>query len=620
MPVDWEAIVAPFRAAFRSQTKYFTDSIREIAKWLKKRLESARTMEQLSRAYPVIDFTDGAVQVSIGLFQQRTLGLPQETGTPPPADEHLSAWQRFGQGLQRIPDAVEEGLAMPRLVSVIEQMLSAIVASIDRWEKPDWHMFDTRQPRGFSDLFGQLFFFAEMISLSVDPIRVVLNSEVARLLMQPSKGSPDSGDTLAQVVQYMVDALLLLPIGCMWLASLFRWGILSIKSVVLDFLMGMEDLLYTLRRRLLTSLMGGLAGMIGGALHFLETTKWLLRFALVGMTFFVHDVLSVVLGEVRTFLFTLEAFMGRIHRLFGHIIGALDGIMKVNVGSIATHGLIHATVEDLVDIVTGKSTVKYHALKLVINRLGKAGQAYDESVPGRIWPKHLKDRADAADEILETLANMPAMKIPKASLPGPASAFPDIYEYLTTKNAVDMQGSLLKLRGSLEQQLPAILDTAGDALTNMGDELAASGGNMAWIGPFKDVTNVRDFADSTTAMLFGDQEKELRGKLHSDALAAAFDLAVASGGFHIVGAAIPFYIESMREFWEQEPAADKPLPTSPHILAKRQKLGCVRLPAIRIGASGRELDDPLISRVAAEFRRAVQGAWTSGLKQVEAGV
>src|SRR4051794_38947756 len=84
MPIDWEAIVAPFRAVFRSQTKYFTESVREIAKWLKKRLEESRKMELTSRAFPVIDFSEGAVQVSIALFQQNTLGLPKQTGSPRP--------------------------------------------------------------------------------------------------------------------------------------------------------------------------------------------------------------------------------------------------------------------------------------------------------------------------------------------------------------------------------------------------------------------------------------------------------------------------------------------------------------------------------------------------------
>jgi hypothetical protein len=621
MPIDWEAIVAPFRAVFTSQMKDFTASVQKIAKWLEKRLKAAQNMELLSRAYPVIDFEEGSVRASVALFQQHTLGLPKATGGPRPEDEYLSAWQRFARGFQRIPDAVEEALAIPRVVGVVEDILGTIVASLERWEKPDWRMFDTKQPRSFSDLFGEVFLFAEMLAMSVDPIRVVLNSEVAHLLMQPSKGAKsDSGDALAEVVRYMMSALLLVPIGGMWIASVLRWGLLSVKVTVLEFFTGIEDMLYSMRRKALEFVMGGLVNILDGAYTFIEGAKALLLLVISRVLDFGVEVLRGWTNDLREFLYSVSHFFLRgVGMLFAHILGALDGIMKINVLKMYTHGAVSGTVQELVDIVTKKDKLTYFALRADILAYGQGlGRLWDQSLPGRIWPKHIGERADALNTIVGILGNLPDKKIPAVNLPGPASKFPNIYEYLTTLNKVDMAGSLTSLRGTLETQLPAMLDSAGDALTKMGDEMAASAGNMAWIGPASDATRVRDFADSTAAMFFGDQEKELRAALKHDALAAAFDSAVASGGFHLVGAAIPLYIESMREFWEQQPPSP-PHPTSPHILAKRQRLGRVKVPAVRIVTAGRALDDPLISRVAAEFRRAVQGAWQSGLRATEAG-
>lgn len=622
MPIDWEAIVAPFRAIFTSQLKDFTASVEKIAKWLKKRLTAARDMERLSRAYPVIDFEEGAVRAGVALFQQHTLGLPKTTGGPRPVDEYLSAWQRFARGFQRIPDAVEEALAIPRVVGVVEDILGTIVASLERWEKPDWRMFDTKQPRSFSDLIGELFLFVEMLAMSVDPIRVVLNSEVARLLMQPSKSpKSDSSDVLADLARYMVAALLLIPIGGMWVASVFRWGVLSVKVMVLDFLTGIEDTVYAMRRQALEFVMGGLVNILDGAYTFIEGTRALLTLVITHALDFGVAVLRGWANDLREFLYAVSGFFLRgVGQLFAHILAALDGIMKINVVKMYTHGAISGTVQELVDIVTKKDWVTYQALRADILAYGQGlGRLYDVSIFGWIWPKHIGKRADALNRIVGILGNLPDKTIPSVNLPGPASKFPNISEYLTTLNKVDMAGSLTRLRGSLETQLPAILDNAGDALTKMGDEMETSAGNMAWIGPLSDAARVRDFARSTAAMFFGDQEKELRDAMKHDALAAAFDQAVAGGGFHLVGAAIPLYVESMREFWEQRPPAE-PHPTSPHILAKRQRLGCVKVPAIRIRAAGRALDDPLISRVAAEFRRAVQGAWQSGLRATEAGV
>ena len=622
MPIDWEAIVAPFRAVFQSQMKYFTESVREIALWLKKRLEDTRTTEQLSRAYPVIDFTEGSVQASIALFQQHTLGLPKEIGGPRPIDEYLSGWQRFARGFQRIPEAMEEALALPRLVHVVEEVTGTILDSINRWEKPDWRMFDTKQPRSFSDLFGEIFFFAEMLSLSVDPIRVVLNSEVAKLVMAPSKGAKteDSGDTLAQVVQYMVSALLLLPLGGMWLASLFRWGILSLRVTVSKFLTGIEDRIYSLRRKALEFVVGKLVTVLESAFLFVEGSKLLLLRAIFLILEFGTDVLTSYKVAIRKFLSSLSEFLIKIDLLLTHILLGLEGVMYINVLKLYTWGAVTGTVKQVIEIVTKKDWATYQLLRANVLLYGSAASIYDVSIFGKIWPKHVGERVDALLTILDILGNLPDKEVPNINLPDAASAFPNLHDYFTTLNTVDLPGTLKSLRGTLETQLPAMLDSAGDALTKMGDEFARSAGSTAAIGPLSDVTRVRDFADTTAASLFGGQERDIREHLKRDALAAAFDLAVASGGFHIVGAAIPLYVESMREFWEQKPPESaEPLPTSPHILAKRERLGCVKVPAIRILTSGRTLDDPLISRVAAEFRRAVQGAWMKGLEAAEAG-
>jgi hypothetical protein len=624
MPIDWEAIVAPFRAAFRSQTKYFTESVREIAKWLKKRLEESRKMEQMSRAFPVIDFSEGAVQMSIGLFQQHTLKLPEQKGRNLPVDEHLSAGKRFLLGLQRVPDALEEALAIPRLVRVVDQALAAIVDSLKRWEDPDWHMFDTKQKRSFSDIFGQLFFFLEMLTMSIDPIRVIINSEVARLLLAPSKTpSTSSGDMLAMVIQYMVSALLLIPIGGMWLASLFRWGIISIKFYVLSFLTGIENMVYDLRRQALEFVMGTLVGTLENAYLFVTGARDVMLEILGHILRFGKEVVQDFTHKLRVFLDDITIFMiDGVRKLFIHLLDALRRLPELDVWG-------GFTIQDLIDIATGKAWVKYHllhgALSAAQDLADDAQDFVDDNTPGQglgvpVWkgPKRTKERLEAAQEMLEILKNLPDKTIPGGVLPAKAASFPNIADYFNSLNSIDMKGSLKKLAGTLETELPVVLDTAGDAFTQIGDEFDKSAAASAWIGPTQDITKLRNFADSTVNAMFGQQVKDLHKKQEQNALALAFELAMASGGFHIVGAAIPLYVESMREFWEQQPPPE-PLPTSPHILAKRSRLGCVKLPAIKIRTTGRELDDPLISRIANEFRQAVQGAWTSGLKALDAG-
>jgi hypothetical protein len=108
-----------------------------------------------------------------------------------------------------------------------------------------------------------------------------------------------------------------------------------------------------------------------------------------------------------------------------------------------------------------------------------------------------------------------------------------------------------------------------------------------------------------------------------DPLAQAFERWIVHGGFYLVGAAIPQYVRTMFSYWQAQvtpqsaepPAAGEvipPHPTSPHILARRARLGRVQMQRLTIRAPVRALDEGLTVDIALSFREAIAQAYATG--------
>ena len=136
------------------------------------------------------------------------------------------------------------------------------------------------------------------------------------------------------------------------------------------------------------------------------------------------------------------------------------------------------------------------------------------------------------------------------------------------------------------------------------------------------VGRMRELAADSAVLserVFGPEADRLRADAEGrqpDPLATAFEQAVTSGGFALVGGAIPAYVGEMRRFWATK-RPPVPPPTSPHILARHGRLGGVRVPRITVRASGRVADRQLAALVAARFHDAVGEAYVGGRREFE---
>jgi hypothetical protein len=202
----------------------------------------------------------------------------------------------------------------------------------------------------------------------------------------------------------------------------------------------------------------------------------------------------------------------------------------------------------------------------------------------------------------------------------PLAGFPDVYDAVfgggragALIGSVDTFG--VEVRGGIRTALGGAARMFGD----LGTTFAAEADRAASMGS---VARMRELASDSAVLaerVFGPEADRLRADAEArqpDALALAFEQAVTSGGFALVGGAIPAYVGEMRRFWETK-RAPVPRPTSPHILARHGRLGGVRVPRMTVRANRRQPDRQLAAIVAGRLHDAVGEAYVGGRREFE---
>jgi hypothetical protein len=155
-------------------------------------------------------------------------------------------------------------------------------------------------------------------------------------------------------------------------------------------------------------------------------------------------------------------------------------------------------------------------------------------------------------------------------------------------------------------------------LADLGTTFAAEADRAASMGSPARLRELAAHAADMAEQVFGPEADAVQKQIAErrvDPLAAAFEDAVAGQGFQLVGAAIPAYVGEVGRYWAGRPRAEHP--TSPHLLARRGRLGAVHLPRMTVRAAGRSPDGALASAVAVRFRSAVGEAYLAGRRELE---
>src|SRR5918995_6881715 len=152
MPIDFAAIADQFRDPLVAQTRPLAPVFERLAEAVKKLSEQADAAERATRAYPVLRYRDGALCVRVDPAGEPLLSTPEPLGF---VRGLQAGGQEFLAGIGWTRTAVEQELALPRILGVGSSALEVVIASIDRFAVPTPEMFDPRTKR-VSDVLGLL--------------------------------------------------------------------------------------------------------------------------------------------------------------------------------------------------------------------------------------------------------------------------------------------------------------------------------------------------------------------------------------------------------------------------------------------------------------------------------
>lgn len=641
MPIDFAAVAARFGEQLANQTHPLPLLFDRLEDAVKKLVEQSERAERVTRAYPIFRYRDGALAVHVDPLGAAL--LPSATAPLGFVDGLRSGGRRFLAELGWSGTAVRQELALPRLLGVAADAVKDVVASIDRFRKPEAAMFDDRQRR-LSDIFGLLVLGYNSL-LGADAREQLLGAargsagllREAQSLAPPSAPSAPSGksavdslvDSLDGVGEQLLAAVVLLPVLGETIAVLVHDGALAAKRAILAQLVQVESEVHALRAAAIDGLLGAIDfGQLAADWLFAARLVVLSDIAIV--TVVLPSVVQSFLSGLRAFAEGVSAWGSWLADLMEKIRSVVDAFMKIDLVGLVLRALLpdwlvkrlpvpHITIDQLVSFLLGlgEAWVK-GALDVFFDGALRLINTIDHlpwvDVSNFYW--RVDALAKAFDIVLTPTPPPPPDVMPTTPLAG----FPDVYDAFfgggrdgALVASIDALG--VEVRGGLRSALGG----SATMFADLGTTFAAEADRAASMGSVARMRGLAADAAVLSERVFGPEADRLRAGAESqrpDPLATAFEQAVTSGGFALVGGAIPAYVGEMRRFWAtRRPPVDRP--TSPHILARHGRLGGVRVPSMTVRASGRTADRQLAALVAARMHDSIGEAYVTGRREFE---
>jgi hypothetical protein len=652
MPIDFARIAALFRAPVMMRAKTMSEALARLGQWLDKRLREVKVTEMATRAFPVIWFYNGAVTVWIDRSQHGLLTPNQ--AAPSLGESFREGGRRFVGGLRRVGDAIEEELAIPRLLGTTSSILDTIIAAMDRFAEPTPAMFDIRDRRSASDLFGEGALLFRAFTSSLDQINHFASLPRRFVPLFAGSGSASAttsanqatapGAALAQspsqvgssfqisdLTRWMVGAVLLVPIASRLIGSTINSLILAVKLAVTRGARGIEALVFGYRIKVIDFFYSFLGGFGPKAFDFLMALQGIVMMNLHFYFGFASFYLNELLVGLRSFALQLSNFL----RFFTVLIEAIRSIieailnfdlMPILLGALGIPGAILSripgmrtlTIDDLISMLLGMGRI---ALRETIDSFLRALE-YNPAVMALGLFTSIRTRIRALRRFLRmTLTARPF--IAETAAPATLAPFPDIYDAFFGPGAPNLIGSIASTSTVLQSEVSNLFTAASDFVLATGRAVSrtADAAQASLLSPQR-YARINQGAEQMSNQLFDPIAAELRQRIgeRSDGLARGFEQLVAGGAFDLIGNAIPLYVEQMSHYWldHTEEEVARPTPTSPHILARRAGLRRVRFPRLIIRAAGRALDADLVTQISTRFKGAIEDAYTRGLTQAAA--
>jgi hypothetical protein len=636
MPIDFAVIADAFREPLTKQTHPLGPVFEKLEEAVKKLVEQSESAERATRAYPIFRYRNGALCVHVD-----PIGMAPLASAPPLGfvDGLKTGGQQFLSGIGWTRTAVRQELALPGLLGLTAEALQAVVDSIDRFAVPSGSMFDPRERR-----------LSDAIGLLVLAYNSLLGPEARGQLVGAARGSmdfyaeykrlfPDKPDapaapslgtvdllvgSLETASTQLLDAVVLLPILGDALAVLLHDGSLVGKRLILTELSELEAKAHGLRSAAIEGLLEG--ADLGGL-----AAEWLFAAQIVVLA----DVeILVVVGPsvLDSFLTGIHAYAAGVTE-WGQWLSDLMRTIQAIVDAFMSFDLLGFAIKIVVppwlwDLLPPLPTITVDdVISLLIdvaasNIRGTVNLFFDAASLA-LWvagEDELRAKVNALASIFNIVLTPTPFTLPPDVMPtGPLAKFPDVYEaFFGGGRAATFLSTIDRFGTETRAGIRTGLGGAATLLEDLGTTFSTEADRAASMGS---VARMRELALDSAEMaerVFGPEAERARQQAEArgpDELGLAFEQVVASGGFALVGNAIPAYVGELKRFWARRAPVERP--TSPHILARHGRLGGVRVPRMTVRAPGRTPDATLASLVSARFHDAVGEAYASGRREFE---
>lgn len=639
MPIDWEALIAPFRTAYFLQTKSISESLRKIAEWLTKRLKATEERERATRGLQVFGFVGSALSVWIDASQHGALG-PE--GQPPPKDFWQGAaapLDSFWRGLLLAESMVGAELALPNILDVLARTVKLITGSLDRFKAPDKGLFDLTTRKRWDDLIGEVGLFFRLINDPATVKQVETFSrggiELIRVLRSrfPSEaGAKGEGGGLPELTRWIIGGALAVPLIWRLLANIAQTANQVVRLKIIDWATSIQNEVFGFRRDAIDFIYVTLFGFGREALDTLASSETTLISELDLYGRFLKAYFGAIEGWLNTTGKELKGFADGLVKFLYGLGNYLEDFMDVDFGAAISWGIVNFKLSEILEWREDPSKAKD-----VQEEIDAALNLMDTVASGpllgttALGPGSLPLIGPKIDEYrLRLLALRRVVGALGVWTPFPAEAAPPDLSKIAAPNlyqaffggpeAATLRTTLEATGSSLKTNLDRIFDAGIDGLTKVGEKMGEAGTNAAKLGSAARYTQVADRAAQLAETAFGADAMRSHLVRRQDPIAAAFESWLSQSGFTLVDRVLPRYVGEMIEYWKREaakPPAERP--TSPHILARRAQVERVRLPrmVIRVNEE-RELDKVLVAEIAERVRFGVSRAFQIAAAQNEA--
>ncbi len=643
MPIslDLDHITGRFLSIGAPFLKPVAEAFERMGKWLKMRVEKVDLLDQASSGFPVVAFYNNAVTLWIDEMQHGAL-RPDEMGV---GDRLASAGLAFIGGLKTAPEIIADEGIIPRFLKVAGEGLQAIVASMDRFEKPFPAMFNPTR-RTASDLFGEAALAVRALESSRSQVETFLKAQVlgAYKLFQEGQGSGSGAsagsaeptqaslelpETLDRLARYIVGALLLLSALPELLISIWQTFDLFVRSRVIEEFGHFEEKVYGLRAMLLDTLFVRLRLMMQqvailvdvAAQVIVEQASFWLDFAQLLTVRLLVDFDNIGTDLMRYLRDVVLWLQDRLLNRFNDFLYFdLTPLIEIMLGPLAsvileTVGIPHVTVLDLLQ-GTGSAV-----LKAFIDAAGRAASLIPLTELAEL-PERLAALGQVVD-ILGRPIGIPLSSKLRTIRPG---NFPNVADQLLkSKLAADVEQSLSNLAATVPKRIEDSLDAAAYILQRTSLRFEKMAADTAHAGSVTEFSAIVGRAVDEANRVFGPEADALRKSVaeHEPGQAAlSFEKWLVDGGFFTIGSVLDSYIFEILEMLRQrqekgEDTTALITKTSPRILAQKAALGRARMQELTFDARGQNTDDALVAKLAAAFKTAVQGAYRSGVNVIQ---